>query len=203
MTRTILLIVALLTPLPVAAIPVTFTFSGGDVSGWYTFDTSSPGLAHIAADDYFGTGTVHNGFTFDNAISAFEVFVGPARAMANSHGQISIGIRRGTNVDSWYGVSLNDGPGRAFGLYLWSPHDTIVDSESLTDRPPRLNPTDIYGGLTLRSDHADRDEPFSSFAVRHDAAPTSARPTSVPEPSTVSLLLSGLIAAAAASKAWT
>src|SRR6188768_3216119 len=62
---------------PAAAMPVTFAWEAGALTGWYTFESETVGVRTIEFDQYSGT-DVEGELRYLNAITAFGFTIVPA-----------------------------------------------------------------------------------------------------------------------------
>ena len=122
--RTTALLAALLWPAAAQAAPVTFTFEAGDVSGRYTFDTTTPGTRQHLPD--FGLADL----LYPGAITAFTVSAGGFFA-TGTMGDVRLGVDRGPLGETWYTATMR-GPGVLLHLDFFTPtRQGIITTEEL------------------------------------------------------------------------
>jgi hypothetical protein len=186
--RLLIALVCVLIPLQAHAALITFDFAAGDVSGWYTVETNTPGIALV--NDWRQEDWARDaGMRYAHAVTAFSVFVSKNHLVSGSTGDLSL------NVSGYWGnsylVTMVSGPDYRLDLSLWSAAgEDVITGESLTERPALLTESDLETHATLydlRRNVVARDEPISSLTAREQQ--TSSRAVAVPEPSTALLCL--------------
>jgi len=215
MRRMTLIALCLLFPSAAIAAPVTFTFSAGDVSGWYTFDSATQGQHRIVDDTDYG-------MRYTNAITEFVIHVGDFWSASGTEGDIDLGIDRGELGETWYLANMWSGPDVRLLINIWAPSgDNPISSESLLDAEVpntsiegNFNETTLFdeqriniarhsgttslARATVQTPDVSAFRSFSSFRSSFSAAPTEAvapQTTAVPEPSTILMLAMGFAAA--------
>jgi len=208
MRRMTLALLCICIPSAAFAAPITFNFAADNVSGWYTFETQTPGVRnrYEGEDVYWDR---DGAMTYLNAITEFGIELGQGDAFISGRGgDLTLAVNRGELSESSYSALLPIGQNWRLALSIWSPtNGSFLASESL-DAVPDLTGYDIISEVVMfdarRPAETASFHQMSSFS-RAGATDTAeltsastlavAAPTKVPEPSTMLLMGFGLIAA--------
>jgi len=174
-------LLSILSAVPAAAVPVTFNWTAGSFSGWYTFETSTPGARRSYANEPFDDWTA---VFYAGAITGFGLEGGGLSVLGGA-GDIYMALFSGPFGETIYNAEMRTGSWLV-ALNLWSPTgDRIINGEELTATAPSVgigaDPTvdgNIYevtisDGATARDHRVDRVSPASAVSGGTTKVPES------------------------------